>query len=91
MAHASEFLNDISLQTRIRLDTSYKSVNSDYSCNGDGLDSFANGISNTREFLSRDCGTIISKDGAAHMLLTRQYSGSNGIAHVSSICTCNNR
>ena len=91
MAHASEFLNDNSLQTRIRLDASYKSVNSDYACTENGLDSFANGISNTREFLSRDCGTIISKDGAAHMLLTRQYSGSNGIAYTSSVCTCNNR
>ena len=91
MAHASEFLKDISLQTRIRLDTSYQSVNSDYSCSENGLELFANGISNATEFLSRDCATIISNDGAAHMLLTRQYSGSNGIAYTSSICTCNNR
>jgi hypothetical protein len=41
----------------------------------------------------RDCGTMISNNGGAHMLLTSQDSDSdsNGIARTGSICECINR
>ena len=90
--HAGQILNKISLKTRIKLSTIYIPFDKDYSCDSEGLALFINGITNTTPFLSSDCRTIVSNNGAAHMLFTIQDSTTTlGIAKTASICTCDNR
>ena len=95
MSHASEYLNHISLKTRIKLTTTYISLNSDYLCSNRGLARFNVEVLNTTALKSRNCGTMISNNGGAHMLLTNQDSDSNfvraGISRSSTICDCTNR
>ena len=69
----------------------YKSLNSDYTCSGTGLEKFVTEELNTTSLKSQDCGTMMSNNGGAHMLLTNEGSGSRGIAYFESICECINR
>ena len=91
MDHASEYLNDLSLKTRIILTTTYKTLNnSDYLCDKDGLYSFIF-KEVIRTTYIQDCDTMISNNGGAHMLLTNQKeSRALGIARTRSICNCTN-
>ena len=87
--HASDYLNDLSLKTRIMLTTTFKTLNSDYLCDDSGLFSFIRKeVIKTTYF--QDCGTMMSNNGGAHMLLTNQESGFFGIARAKSICNCTN-
>ena len=89
MDHASDYLNDLSLKTRIMLTTTFKTLNSDYLCDDSGLFSFIRKeVIKTTYF--QDCGTMMSNNGGAHMLLTNQESGFFGIAKMKSICKCTN-
>ena len=89
MRHASESLTDLSLKTRIKLTTTYKTLNSDYLCDNSGLFSFIRKeVIKTTYF--QDCGTMMSNNGGAHMLLTNQDIERTGIARTKSICKCTN-
>ena len=89
MRHASDNLNDLSLTTRIKLTTTYKTLNSDYLCDDSGLFSFIRKeVIKTTYF--QDCDTMMSNNGGAHMLLTNQESRRLGKARIKSICNCTN-
>ena len=88
--HASEYLNDLSLKTRIMLTTTYKTLNnSDYLCDKSGLHSFIF-KEVIRTTYIQDCDTMMSNNGGAHMLLTNQESRTLGIARFRTICNCTN-
>ena len=96
VAHAQQFLQHRTLDTKIVLVPRYLQYDGDHEPSNSGLASFRKNMPSPKKTISSNCNTVLSNEGGTNQLLTAKKSCSktgctNGIAYCPGICSCNSR